>query len=760
MKTFESSIDKPQVWLDEEVWMKTGDVVVLRPEAEAIVMQVIQQAAKTFKLTDYTVHIIGSIASNQWTPTTDIDLHFCCSKFNAKHADEFNKLFRSWFKEVYTAGGMASKVALHPIEVYMQPNEFQDYMSVGCYDVFEKKWEVGPYIVPQDYQPLAVWFEVDMAEAQQMVNQLRTIILQCYETSRALLDLIPGTNAFDSVADMLDSYITQAKIELDKVKQSRKIASEPKSKEEAIALRNSKEWQLHDTTFKLLDKFGYLAILKTCAENVDRFHEDDSDKLLAARQILAAVSQNLNPNSLLADSQQICESARKSYKIWVDDIRPAPEGYVHIKSVDSFIEFVEQTGVDSIEVVDLDHDAGEYQKDGGDYIKILDWLEFSGAEGLKVRIHSANPVGRANMQRIIKKNGWTEVFNILEDDSLTWRNEEGIAEADIKFKCKVIKVKENSKDAWSVKTINPEDGGWVATFHDEEAAKSFAEEYPALKTKYMKKAKQATEAEELDEGAKEWLSLAAICGMLAIPGILPSSALAAEMKKVPKQQLSINSHAIKDAIKNASQAKSVNGLNAANIVNAVARTIYAEAKGEGYDGQAAIASVIWNRAGGKAENLVPVISKKKQFSCWNEYSGGWKDTDYKLKVPSPKELSNTKSKAAWENCLKLATKLFNGTFTSTIGNRNSYMNKSTADQSNINSWGKKLDKKIGRHHFGYLSYNDGFKSQNTPAKTYIVKAGDTLWSIAKANNMSIAELKDKNKLLDPNKISIGQKLTI
>ena len=60
---------------------------------------------------------------------------------------------------------MASKVALHPIEVYMQPNEFQDYMSVGCYDVFEKKWEVGPYIVPQDYQPLAVWFEVDMAEA-------------------------------------------------------------------------------------------------------------------------------------------------------------------------------------------------------------------------------------------------------------------------------------------------------------------------------------------------------------------------------------------------------------------------------------------------------------------------------------------------------------------------------------------------------------------------------------------------------------------
>ena len=104
--------------------------------------------------------------------------------------------------------------------------------------------------------------------------------------------------------------------------------------------------------------------------------------------------------------------------------------------------------------------------------------------------------------------------------------------------------------------------------------------------------------------------------------------------------------------------------------------------------------------------------------------------------------------------------MFNGTFKSTIGNRNSYMNKSTADKKNVDSWGKKLDKKVGKHHFGYLSYNDGFKSQNTPAKTYIVKSGDTLWSIAKANSMSVAELKDKNKMLDPNKLTIGQKLTI
>ena len=61
-----------------------------------------------------------------------------------------------------------------------------------------------------------------------------------------------------------------------------------------------------------------------------------------------------------------------------------------------------------IEVIDLDHDAGDYVSDGGDYIKLLDWLEATG-RNYPIRIHSMNPVGVENMRRIIQKNGWTEV---------------------------------------------------------------------------------------------------------------------------------------------------------------------------------------------------------------------------------------------------------------------------------------------------------------------------------------------------------------
>lgn len=106
--------------------------------------------------------------------------------------------------------------------------------------------------------------------------------------------------------------------------------------------------------------------------------------------------------------------AKEKVKIWVDDIRPTPDGYMNFTSVNSFIDWFNENGADSIEVLDLDHDAGEFHDDGGDYIRILDFLEFNDVKDLVVRIHSDNPVGRQNMQRIIKKNGWKEVYSLIE----------------------------------------------------------------------------------------------------------------------------------------------------------------------------------------------------------------------------------------------------------------------------------------------------------------------------------------------------------
>ena len=62
----------------------------------------------------------------------------------------------------------------------------------------------------------------------------------------------------------------------------------------------------------------------------------------------------------------------------------------------------------SIDVIDLDYDSGDYEKDGGPYIKLLDWLEET-ERNYPIRIHSMNPVGVENIRRIIRRNRWTEI---------------------------------------------------------------------------------------------------------------------------------------------------------------------------------------------------------------------------------------------------------------------------------------------------------------------------------------------------------------
>lgn len=104
-------------------------------------------------------------------------------------------------------------------------------------------------------------------------------------------------------------------------------------------------------------------------------------------------------------------------KLWIDDVRPAPEGYVWAKSVLIAIWHImnyeasyKATGNKKykVELVDIDYDAGEYAQYGGDYICLLDWLEETG-RNYPIRIHSANPVGQENMRRIIQRNNWEEI---------------------------------------------------------------------------------------------------------------------------------------------------------------------------------------------------------------------------------------------------------------------------------------------------------------------------------------------------------------
>ncbi len=102
-------------------------------------------------------------------------------------------------------------------------------------------------------------------------------------------------------------------------------------------------------------------------------------------------------------------------KLWIDDMhQPPSDEWLWAMSVDQAIvaiKMYERQLFDDTITINLDHDAGDYTKDGGNYIEILNWLECEGIvdTGYFFHIHSQNITDVQNMRAIIQHNGWREI---------------------------------------------------------------------------------------------------------------------------------------------------------------------------------------------------------------------------------------------------------------------------------------------------------------------------------------------------------------
>ena len=110
-------------------------------------------------------------------------------------------------------------------------------------------------------------------------------------------------------------------------------------------------------------------------------------------------------------------------KIWIDDNRPAPDGYIWCKSTLNALHTIYKYRFNEITEIHLDHDAGMYAKEGGDFINVLTELErltssknaFKSAfwknkcQEMHFVLHSQNAVGVQTMRAIIERNHWKEI---------------------------------------------------------------------------------------------------------------------------------------------------------------------------------------------------------------------------------------------------------------------------------------------------------------------------------------------------------------
>lgn len=86
--------------------------------------------------------------------------------------------------------------------------------------------------------------------------------------------------------------------------------------------------------------------------------------------------------------------------LWLDDIRPAPVGWVWAKT---YAQAVDCLITGRVEHCSLDHDLGENRRTGYD---VVCWMEANDCWPLvSIAIHSMNPVGKANMLRAMERNG-------------------------------------------------------------------------------------------------------------------------------------------------------------------------------------------------------------------------------------------------------------------------------------------------------------------------------------------------------------------
>lgn len=91
-------------------------------------------------------------------------------------------------------------------------------------------------------------------------------------------------------------------------------------------------------------------------------------------------------------------------KLWLDDIRPMPKGFdKHVTNVTiakSCIAFP----YDPVDEISFDHDLGEDNGTGYDVAKFIEEQAYLGnIPPIKWSIHSANPVGRKNIEAAMKK---------------------------------------------------------------------------------------------------------------------------------------------------------------------------------------------------------------------------------------------------------------------------------------------------------------------------------------------------------------------
>lgn len=271
-KIKESTIDFPQEDLDPAVWNKKANVYTIKPEVKGQIFSVLDkyEPVNLREIAD-TIHITGSIGTNQYTHDADIDIHIITHPMKVKDGGIVQKEVFKWFKE--NRDRLGAYVNDHPFEVYIQFNPKQELLAEAVYDLLEDKWVKGPKIVHVGYNPYTDFVELlddvaDAAEdADKLLGELKRDVID-YEIIRDVISRMTGVEMqrlFNNLLSKLQEIEDDIN-DLMKVKgrwiEMRRVSSLPATEAEALKdVELAKKWRDSNAIFKFLNRYRYMKII-------------------------------------------------------------------------------------------------------------------------------------------------------------------------------------------------------------------------------------------------------------------------------------------------------------------------------------------------------------------------------------------------------------------------------------------------------------------------------------------------------------------
>ena len=287
----ESSIDFPQISLDLAIWDKEDDTYTLREDVKKKILAVLEEYpdAPLLEIAEE-IRIVGSIATNQYLDSADLDIHIVPKNIKEWDEEEANKVIR-WFNE--NRDEIDGRIENHPIEVYVQLNPNQDLLSDGCYNLLKGEWLVGPKIVSTDTDPYDDFSHIaddirdTVEEADKLFGELKRDVID-FEVIRAAMGRMSGEDKdrlLQKLQDKLDELETDIEAlykEKGEWTDARREASKPETPEQALKdVELAKNWKDVNATFKFVNRYRYMRTIKNLKELLadEEITPDEVDKI-------------------------------------------------------------------------------------------------------------------------------------------------------------------------------------------------------------------------------------------------------------------------------------------------------------------------------------------------------------------------------------------------------------------------------------------------------------------------------------------------